>query len=479
MSAASSRAPVIAGLLVLLVSTVAAVSGAASPGDLQPAEAGQEERSDRLRDQVHARFAVLEVTGGVVLVPRTPRAGVGAIELRNGTVAINGSEVTGSELRARLGRDADAVIELTYLEPQERRRLLLEERRTPEPGPDDAPSVLPPVPKTPPRRLPEARRPSPERTYERRTEGRVRIGGDIRIEEDEQVNGPVVAVLGSVYVNGRVSDAVVAVGGGVTLGPRAEIHGDVTSVGGAVSRDPGAAVSGQINSVQFQVPRINIRPLRWPHSIPATWDREPWHGFRLMGTLLRIALFALLAVLMTLLLPGPVGRIRDAVRFEPWKCVLTGLFAQLLFVPLLVIATLVLVVSIVGIPLLVLVPFAVLAFFLALLLGFAGSASAFASALVDRSSRSVPGTVGTVVAGLALIWGLTVIGRVVSLGGGALAWVAALFLVAGFLVEYVAWTMGLGGALLTGFGRHGRGWGPVTPPTIPPPIPPPEAAGQS
>ena len=464
MSAVSSRALVLASLLVLLVSSAATATAAAN---LLPAEPVQESGTDRLRDAIHARFTVLEVTGGVVLVPRTPRAGVDSIELRDRTVAINGSEVTGAELRERLGRDADAVIELTYLEPRERRQLLLEERRAPQSGPE-APSVLPPVPETPPKRLP-ARRTSPERTYERRTEGRVRIGGDIRVEDDEQVNGPVVAVLGSVYVNGRVSDAVVAVGGGVTLGPRAEIRGDVTSVGGAVSRDPSAAVSGQINSVQFQVPHVSVRPIRWPFSVPAVWDREPWHGFRLMGTLLRIALFALLAVLMTLLLPGSVGRIRDSVRFEPWKCALAGLFAQLLFVPLLVIGTLVLVISIVGIPLLVLVPFAVLAFFLALLLGFAGSASAFASAVVDRSSRSVPSAVGTVVAGLALIWGLAVIGRVVSLGGGPLAWVAALFLVAGFLVEYVAWTMGLGGALLTRFGRHGRGWGPVTPPPIPPP----------
>ena len=438
---------------------------------LPAAAAQQEEGRERLRDTIRSRFTVLEVTGGVVLVPRTPRAGVGSVELRGGTVAINGTEVTGSELRERLGRDAEALIELSYLESAERQGLLLGERRAPDVRSPEAPSVIPPVPEAPPRRLPQARR-DPDRSYGRQSEGRVRIGGDIRIEEDEQVDGPVVAVLGSVYVNGRVADAVVAVGGGVTLGPRAEIRGDVTSVGGGVSRDPNAAVSGQINSVQFQVPHISVRPIDWwPFSLPAVWDRQPWHGVRLMGTLLRIALFGLLAVLATLLLPGSVGRIRDTVRFEPWKCALAGLFAQLLFVPLLVIGIVVLVISIVGIPLLVLVPFVVLAFFLALLLGFAGAAAAFAGAVVDRSTRSLPTALSLLVVGLALIWGLTVIGRVVSLAGGPVTWIAAMFLVAGFLVEYVAWTMGLGGALLTRFGRNGRGWTPVTPPPIPAPAP--------
>ena len=463
---APTRLVLAAGLLLCLVCPAAAAPGAAGV----PAVASAQDESGRepLRDAVRARFRVLEVTGGVVLVPRTPRAGVESVELRNGTVAINGTEVTGAELRRRLGRDADTVIELSYLEPPDRQRLLFGEQRPSEAAPPSPPSVIPPVPEAAPRRLPEAPPPAPDRVYRRQTEGRVRIGGDLRVEEDEQVDGPVVAVLGSVYVNGRVTDAVVAVGGGVSLGPKAEVSGDVTAVGGGVSRDPNAAVGGQINSVQFDWPRIRVRPLEWwPFSVPAVWDRQPWHGFRLMGTLLRMALFALLAVLATLLLPGPVARIRDSVRFEPWKCALAGLFAQLLFVPLLVVGIIVLVISIVGIPLLVLVPFVLLAFFLALLLGFTGAASAFAGAVVDRSRSSLPGALGMLAVGLALIWGLTVVGRVVSLAGGPVTWIAALFLVTGFLVEYAAWTMGLGGALLTRFGRSHRGAVPVTPPPIP------------
>ena len=52
----------------------------------------------------------------------------------------------------------------------------------------------------------------------------------------------------------------------------------------------------------------------------------------------------------------------------------TGLLAQLLFIPVLVLTVVMLAVSMIGIPLLVLVPFGVVAFLLAMLVGFAGVA---------------------------------------------------------------------------------------------------------
>ncbi|HSK09976.1 MAG TPA: polymer-forming cytoskeletal protein, partial [Vicinamibacterales bacterium] len=214
-------------LVLLALAAIATLPPAEAFG--QPG-AAQEQARERLRETVRGRFRVLSVTGGLVLVPRSGAGGVESVELRNGTVAINGTEVTGAELRSRLGRDADAVIELSYLDPEERQRLLLDGRvEAPE---RRSPSVLPPVPQPQRRRLPEAAERLPDRDFRRHSEGRVRVGGDVRVEEDEEVDGPVVAIFGSVHVNGRVRDAVVAVGGGVSLGPRAEVRGDVTSVGG-------------------------------------------------------------------------------------------------------------------------------------------------------------------------------------------------------------------------------------------------------
>ena len=232
-----------------------------------------------------------------------------------------------------------------------------------------------------------------DRAIRRGSNGRVRLGGSITVDEDEEVNGAVVAIGGHVDINGRVREDVVAVGGTVRLGPKAEIQGDVTTVGGSVSRDPEAVVRGQVNEVEF--PSIRLRPIRpWSCSrrTVVVWQRA-WRRVRLAGTLVRMGLFALLAALILLLLPRGVERIDRAVRAEPVKAALVGFFAQLLFVPLLVMTVLFLAISIVGIPLLVLVPFAVLAFFVALLLGFTGAATAVAHAARDRFGWATAGPV--------------------------------------------------------------------------------------
>ncbi|RPJ70557.1 MAG: polymer-forming cytoskeletal protein [Acidobacteria bacterium] len=429
----------------------------------------------RVYEAIAPRFTVMSVTGGVVLVPRSPIAGVDNIELRDGAISINGTMVTGAELRQRLGRDAAAVIELSYLDAESQQRLFPARGERARPAAPGTPA--PPAPGASPS---EGRQPEPRedvgessRTFRRHTDGRVRVGGSVTVGEDERVDGAVVAVFGSVTVNGMVVDNVVAVGGDVHLGPRAVVRGDVTSVGGGLTREEGAVVTGQINEVDFRMPHIRVRPVEWwPVSVGPWWDSGLPRPVRFFGTLLRMTLFALLAALFLLLVPGAVGRIERTIRYEPWKSLLAGVFAQLLFVPLLVIAIVVLLVSIVGIPLLALVPFAILALLVALVLGFAGSALAFSRALLDRSGKVARGPFVLLAIGLAAIWGITLAGRVLGLPGGPIAWLAAMVLAVGFLVEYAAWTVGLGGALLTRLGSRERGW--ADRPPIPP-VPPPTA----
>ena len=67
-------------------------------------------------------------------------------------------------------------------------------------------------------------------------------------------------------------------------------------------------------------------------------------------------------------------RIADRVGRDPWLSGFTGLLAQLLFIPVLVLTIVILAVSIIGIPLLLLVPFGILGFLIAMLVGFAGVA---------------------------------------------------------------------------------------------------------
>jgi hypothetical protein len=387
------------------------------------------------------------------------------IELRDGTIAINGHLATGAEVRERVGRDADTVVELSYFDLATQRRMLLpnDGRSSQREATRQAAELpAPPAPAEPTEPLVP---PVPDRAFRREVEARVRIGGNITVDEDEQVNGPVVAVGGSVTVNGRIRDAVVAVGGNIHLGPRADVRGDVTVVGGTIERDAGASVSGKVNEVAFSFPGIRIRP-GWDFRWNPWFDAGPWRVFRLLGSLLRMALFTLLATLVLLLAPRAVDRVQVAVTTQPWKAALAGLLAQLFFVPLVVLVVVVLAVSIIGIPLLVLVPFGILAFFVALILGFAGAACALARLVQHRFSWPAQASFSLLIVGLALIWGITVVGRLLGLGGGPLALMAALLVVVGFLFEYAAWTVGLGGALLTRFGRHG-----ALPIAVPPVLP--------
>jgi hypothetical protein len=447
---------------LLLVSLAAsavvplAAQSAPTPGAAAPPTSGER----RVRDAVLSRFRALPVQNGIVLVPLSRVENVDNIELRDGAIAINGRPVTGGEVRQLLGRDAGPVLELSYLDLEAQRRLLIaapsgtEPSGTPAAEPSRPASPVEPV--TPPR--------PPDRPFRRQVETRVRVGGNIAVPADEEVNGPVVAVFGSVTVNGRVRDNVVAVGGNVHLGPTADVRGDVVAVGGAVDRDNAANVSGQISEVGF--PPIRVRP-NWDFRWMPWFDAGPWRAVRLLGSVLRMALFTLLATLVLLLAPRAVQRVEWAVMTQPWKSVVVGLLAQLFFVPLLVIVVIVLAVSIIGIPLLVLVPFGVIAFFVALLLGFTGAAAGLARLAQRRFDWSVPSTFSMLIVGLVIVWGLTVMGRLFAFGGGPLSLLAGLLIFTGFVVEYAVWTVGLGGALLTRFGRVGAL--PVTVPPVPPP----------
>ena len=246
---------------------------------------------------------------------------------------------------------------------------------------------MPELPDVPERRLETGR--SRTGQFNREMEARVRVGGSITVAEDEHVTGAVVAVAGSVTVNGRVNEDVVAVGGNVRLGRRAEVRGDVVVVGGTIEREPGAVVHGKVSEVAFMIPGLHIRPNWNAWSFP-WFDSGQWRAFRLFASLVRMALFALLATLILLLAPGAVQRVEMAVTTQFWKSALVGLLAQLFFVPVLVLTVVVLAVSIIGIPLLVLVPFGILAFFVALLLGLTGAASGLARVIQNRSSWTTP-----------------------------------------------------------------------------------------
>jgi hypothetical protein len=303
----------------------------------------------------------------------------------------------------------------------------------------------------------------PSNIHWRKSSAKVHIGSSIVVGEDELVTDPVVAIGGSVTVLGRVDDDVVAVGGSVRLGPKARVRGDVTAVGGSVEQEKGASIGGTVNEVRIG-PQFNFEPF---HVFDGMWF-EGWHaignGVRLLGTVMRVSLVLLLALLVAVIASGPVHRIADRVGRDPWLSGFTGLLAQLLFIPVLVLTIVILAVSIIGIPLLLLVPFGVLAFLIATLVGFSGVALRVGRWAVGGER---PAFVALAV-GVILVSAVALVARTLAMLPVPLWPISWILAFTAFFLEYLAWTVGLGAALLTRFGTRG-----TAPPldVSPPPLP--------
>ena len=126
----------------------------------------------------------------------------------------------------------------------------------------------------------------------------------------------------------------------------------------------------------------------------------------------------------------------------------------------------VLAITIIGIPLLVLVPFALLALFFGVLLGFVGVARRVGEWVAPSRGALVGTSVGVV-----MVAAVTVLARLVWLLPAPVGVVAFIVAVAGFFMGIPAWTVGIGAMLLTRFGTRGPGMEPFDRPTIVPPIP--------
>ena len=343
-----------------------------------------------------------------------------------------------------------------------------------------------------------------KRHRHRRSDAQVVVGSSLTIDEDEtsdnvvvmggsltvlgQVYGDAAAVGGSVVVEGRVTGDVSAVGGSVTLTDGAEVMGDALSFGGSVIREEGAVVHGEV----VEVTSPGVHWAMWPRFWSwGDWDRDSdwfhyspfdwaWsQAWRIFGL---VVLF-LIACLALLVGRTPIDRIGRRVESEPWKSGLVGLAGQILFIPLLVVICVLLAVSIVGIPFLFLIPFALLAIAIAIFFGYVGVALKLGDLLRERFGWSIKSPYMVLLVGIIglQIWSL--IGHMLNFDGPPMRLFAGLFLLFGFLVCYIAWTLATGGAILTRFGTA-ESWArqPVAPPPAAPPAeleapapaPPPE-----
>jgi hypothetical protein len=299
-------------------------------------------------------------------------------------------------------------------------------------------------------------------TY-RVTGTRIAVGQDVRIERDEEVSDAVVVFGGNVIIDGRVRDGVFVAGGDVHLSATADVRGDLVVAGGTLTRDAGSRQLGSVSYVSFG---------EWWRTNTWWWPTirfgEVGRWVSLFGTVARISVLGLLMLIMLAVGRAAVARTGRAAFAEPGRAFLIGLAAEIFFVPFLVAAAIGLAITIIGIPFIaLLVPIAILLLVFAFVLGFTSLACRMGEWVEDRLGWQPGNAFVATAIGFAMLLAPALVARLADLApfGAPLAYA---LLVVGFAVEYVAWTIGLGAAIITGLGR----WYTVPPPIIQTPTSP-------
>ena len=179
----------------------------------------------------------------------------------------------------------------------------------------------------------------------------------------------------------------------------------------------------------------------------------------------------LLCALVVLFGGGYVERVGARAAAEPVKAGAIGLLAQLLFIPMLVITIVVLVATLIGIPLLVLVPFAIIGLGAVGLVGFTGVAYRVGGRVAaqlgfTQSSeyfRTLLGVIALLAPILAARFLSLLFGSLPLIGGGLVSFLSGSLALVGFCLEYLAWTIGFGAVALVRFqGRRTPAFGGST-----------------
>ena len=494
--------PVLTILILLSLFLAGRTAWAQPPIPPKPPASAAKSTSAAVRQAIHdalaAKYEVLPVRDGVVLKPRVEAAGVRSIEVVGQTIDVNGSRVPDGVLRQWVGADAEWILRLHRLPAAERQALFGLKAAAPATPPGEheipdtnAPAAAPSTAAAPADSEASADSAVPASTDEAEESAdstpeapeapeppatspdagsRVRLFGGITVAKSEsaeeavailgsvRVEGEVaqnaVAVGGSVEIDGKVGGDVVAVGGSVHLGPHAEVMGNVTSVGGNIYREEGSKVHGSTQDVGVSGGR------HWNRDIDID-SGGPLPLFRAMGLfwrLISLVVLSLLVFLCLLAARGPVRKAEYHIIHEPWKAGVAGFLAQLLFLPLLVVVTILLAITIVGCALFLLYPFLFVGLALMTLLGYTAVAHQIGRFLEERFQRRFGSPYAVALMGVVVVEIWSILGHMVGLGGGFLRLIALVIVVFGFAMRYAAWTVGLGAMILARLDRTPADW---------------------
>lgn len=307
--------------------------------------------------------------------------------------------------------------------------------------------------------------PEVEKSYRSRTSSgdRVAFGRTVRVEEDEEVTGDVVAIFGRAEIEGKVAGDVVAPFGSVYLGPRAEVDGDL--VAGQLEKFDGAVVHGEEVTVGFTNRGARVfrgHPLDFREEGP--FSNPP---IFLIVTILCTGVLLLIYILTWALVPQRVEAVRNQVMGGFLKSFFIGFLGLLAILPVFIL----LLVTIIGIPVaLIVLP---LAFILATFLGDTSVSLAVGERIKKTLNFSTDSKIFLIAAGLLVLEIPFLLGALLLIMEGAAVGMAIFLLIFGGLLNLVLWMVGFGSVILTRFGGRAKLAAAASPPPAAPLIPQP------
>ena len=285
----------------------------------------------------------------------------------------------------------------------------------------------------------------------------LRILRDYQLDAGATANEPVVVLGGSATINGHATDDVVVIGGRLRLGPTAVVDGDVFTAGRDAEIDPGAQVKGKIDQAVVDLPRIGN--IGWgPMHVPS----GVWSFASLGAMSMRLGMVLTISLLLTLIAPGWIRSMATHASSAA-RSGFKGFLVEVLFVPALLIVSIALIISVIGIPLLAGIPFVMAGGALLWIAGFASVAVSLGARLRGSSGDQTSVPFLDLLTGFVAITGVTIVAHFAALTPGSFGTFGGLLHTTGLVIEYVAWTIGLGAALSTFFGGRRM--------AAPPPVP--------
>lgn len=272
----------------------------------------------------------------------------------------------------------------------------------------------------------------PEIHVDTRGAGIVRLFSDAHVDAGERVDGDVVAVFGSVHVDGDVVGNAVAVFGSVELGPSASVSGDAVAVLGSLDTEDGSRVAGESVSIGLLPMTFGLPPLPFVlATIALGWMVSLFFGW-----------------MFALLFPDPLVRVAQTASRRTALSFALGVLSG----PLAVVATVLLLVTVVGVVLAVFMPFVFIVFV------YAGQLAA-SYLLGCKLLRRAPGqgsAVAAITAANTLVAVFFSIGAVLWTATGLVRTIALFFDLVGVMLLLGLTCIGTGAFLLSRFGSAPR-----------------------